>query len=186
MPDEEPPVHRRPADAHPVEGGGVEHGTRADRHHAVRTATHRRALDSRCNAGGLVGIGCSEVEFIGVRGSGKRRTLLTSALVVRTGGDRLQCIGTSATLAGPGSRAEQRDEVAALATRLFGTSRRRSASAPARDVATNRVGRPAPRRARRLDRADVRSSRGRRGSPRPPDPHPAPRRVGPPRRADRR
>lgn len=37
------------------------------------------------------------------------------------GADRLQCVGTSATLAGPGSRAEQRAEVAALATRLFGT-----------------------------------------------------------------
>jgi len=34
----------------------------------------------------------------------------------------LQCIGTSATLAGPGTRAEQRAEVAALATRLFGTT----------------------------------------------------------------
>jgi ATP-dependent helicase YprA (DUF1998 family) len=33
----------------------------------------------------------------------------------------LQCIGTSATLAGPGTRAEQRAEVATLATRLFGT-----------------------------------------------------------------
>jgi len=37
-------------------------------------------------------------------------------------GDELQCIGTSATLAGPGTRAEQRAEVAALATRLFGTT----------------------------------------------------------------
>jgi len=34
----------------------------------------------------------------------------------------LQCVGTSATLAGPGSRAEQRAEVAALASRLFGTT----------------------------------------------------------------
>jgi len=34
----------------------------------------------------------------------------------------LQCIGTSATLAGPGSRAEQREQVAELATRLFGTA----------------------------------------------------------------
>lgn len=33
----------------------------------------------------------------------------------------LQCIGTSATLAGPGTRAEQRQEVAELATRIFGT-----------------------------------------------------------------
>lgn len=37
-----------------------------------------------------------------------------------SGGDRLQSIGTSATLAGPGTRAEQRREVTALATRLFG------------------------------------------------------------------
>jgi ATP-dependent helicase YprA (DUF1998 family)/very-short-patch-repair endonuclease len=33
----------------------------------------------------------------------------------------LQCVGTSATLAGPGTRAEQRAEVAVLASRLFGT-----------------------------------------------------------------
>ncbi|MGD9525257.1 MAG: DEAD/DEAH box helicase [Dehalococcoidia bacterium] len=37
------------------------------------------------------------------------------------GGENLQCVGTSATLAGPGRRAEQRAEVAALASRLFGT-----------------------------------------------------------------
>jgi ATP-dependent helicase YprA (DUF1998 family) len=37
-------------------------------------------------------------------------------------GASLQCIGTSATLAGPGTRAEQRAEVARLASRLFGTS----------------------------------------------------------------
>ncbi len=36
------------------------------------------------------------------------------------GGRALQCIGTSATLAGPGTRQEQRAGVAALATRLFG------------------------------------------------------------------
>jgi ATP-dependent helicase YprA (DUF1998 family) len=36
-------------------------------------------------------------------------------------GAGLQCIGTSATLAGPGTRAEQRAEVAGLASRLFGT-----------------------------------------------------------------
>ena len=33
----------------------------------------------------------------------------------------LQCIGTSATLAGPGTKAEQRQQVADLATRIFGT-----------------------------------------------------------------
>lgn len=39
------------------------------------------------------------------------------------GGRALQCIGTSATIAGPSSsRAQQRQEVAALATRLFGTA----------------------------------------------------------------
>ncbi|MBF9317689.1 DEAD/DEAH box helicase [Mycobacteroides chelonae] len=32
----------------------------------------------------------------------------------------MQCIGTSATLAGPGTKAEQRQEVANLATRIFG------------------------------------------------------------------
>ena len=36
------------------------------------------------------------------------------------GAKSLQCIGTSATLAGPGSPAEQRSEVAAVASRLFG------------------------------------------------------------------
>ena len=38
------------------------------------------------------------------------------------GAQQLQCVGTSATLAGPGTRAEQRAEVAALASRLFGTA----------------------------------------------------------------
>jgi ATP-dependent helicase YprA (DUF1998 family)/very-short-patch-repair endonuclease len=33
----------------------------------------------------------------------------------------LQCIGTSATLAGPGTKADQRRQVAELATRIFGT-----------------------------------------------------------------
>jgi hypothetical protein len=37
-------------------------------------------------------------------------------------GQALQCVGTSATLAGPGTKAEQRSEVANLATRLFGTT----------------------------------------------------------------
>lgn len=67
----------------------------------------------------------------------------------------LQCVGTSATLAGPGTPAEQREEVAALATRLFGTpipaanivgeTLRRATSGhpdPARLAA--RVGRAAP------------------------------------------
>lgn len=34
--------------------------------------------------------------------------------------DNVQCIGTSATLAGPGTKAEQRQQVAELATRIFG------------------------------------------------------------------
>ena len=34
--------------------------------------------------------------------------------------DDIQCIGTSATLAGPGTKAEQRQQVAELATRIFG------------------------------------------------------------------
>ena len=38
------------------------------------------------------------------------------------GARELQCVGTSATLAGPGTRAEQRVEVAALASRLLGTT----------------------------------------------------------------
>ncbi|MCW2689816.1 MAG: box helicase [Mycobacterium sp.] len=33
----------------------------------------------------------------------------------------MQCIGTSATLAGPGTKAEQGQQVAELATRIFGT-----------------------------------------------------------------
>ncbi|MBN9794432.1 DEAD/DEAH box helicase [Pseudonocardia sp. TMWB2A] len=40
---------------------------------------------------------------------------------IRHGAD-LQCVGTSATLAGPGTLAEQREEVATLAGRLFGTT----------------------------------------------------------------
>jgi len=35
--------------------------------------------------------------------------------------EQMQCVGTSATLAGPGSQAEQREEVARMASRLFGT-----------------------------------------------------------------
>jgi ATP-dependent helicase YprA (DUF1998 family) len=38
------------------------------------------------------------------------------------GGGDLQCIGTSATLAGPGTDQEQRTEVAHLANRIFGTT----------------------------------------------------------------
>ncbi|RMG36153.1 MAG: DEAD/DEAH box helicase, partial [Planctomycetota bacterium] len=48
------------------------------------------------------------------------------ALLVRRareafGSERLQCVGTSATLAGPGTPEEQREEVARVASLLFGT-----------------------------------------------------------------
>ena len=46
--------------------------------------------------------------------------MLIRRLREAVGARTLQCVGTSATLAGPGSRQEQRDDVAALATRLFG------------------------------------------------------------------
>ena len=61
----------------------------------------------------------------------------------------VQCIGTSATLAGPGTHAEQRDEVAALATRLFGTRSQRQ----------HRRGIPAPRH-HRADRPPASSEPG--------------------------
>ena len=47
--------------------------------------------------------------------------MLIRRLRAAIGSATVQCVGTSATLAGPGTRAEQRTEVAALATRLFGT-----------------------------------------------------------------
>jgi ATP-dependent helicase YprA (DUF1998 family) len=47
--------------------------------------------------------------------------MLIRRLRAAIGSTQLQCVGTSATLAGPGTRAEQRAEVAALASRLFGT-----------------------------------------------------------------
>ena len=61
--------------------------------------------------------------------------MLIRRLRAAIGSTKLQCVGTSATLAGPGTRAEQRAEVAGLASRLFGTAtprpehRRRIASA---------------------------------------------------------
>ena len=48
--------------------------------------------------------------------------MLIRRLRAAIGSTKLQCVGTSATLAGPGSRAEQRAGVAALASRLFGTA----------------------------------------------------------------
>ena len=61
--------------------------------------------------------------------------MLVRRLRGAVGSTALQCIGTSATLAGPGTRAEQRQQVAELATRLFGTpipagQRRRRNAAP--------------------------------------------------------
>lgn len=48
--------------------------------------------------------------------------MLVRRLRGAVGATDLQCIGTSATLAGPGTKAEQRQQVAALATKIFGTS----------------------------------------------------------------
>lgn len=48
--------------------------------------------------------------------------MLVRRLRGAVGATELQCIGTSATLAGPGTKAEQRQQVADLATRIFGTS----------------------------------------------------------------
>ena len=47
--------------------------------------------------------------------------MLVRRLRGTVGATQLQCIGTSATLAGPGTKAEQRQQVAELATRIFGT-----------------------------------------------------------------
>ncbi|MGV0721040.1 DEAD/DEAH box helicase [Mycolicibacterium elephantis] len=46
--------------------------------------------------------------------------MLVRRLREAVGTDTLQCVGTSATLAGPGTRAGQRQQVATLATRIFG------------------------------------------------------------------
>jgi ATP-dependent helicase YprA (DUF1998 family)/very-short-patch-repair endonuclease len=46
--------------------------------------------------------------------------MLARRLRAAVGSEDIQCIGTSATLAGPGTKAEQRQQVAALATRIFG------------------------------------------------------------------
>lgn len=48
--------------------------------------------------------------------------MLVRRLRGSVGATELQCIGTSATLAGPGTKAEQRQQVADLATRIFGTT----------------------------------------------------------------
>ncbi|MGV7254589.1 DEAD/DEAH box helicase [Mycobacterium kansasii] len=48
--------------------------------------------------------------------------MLVRRLRGAVGAVELQCVGTSATLAGPGTRAQQRQQVAKLATRIFGTS----------------------------------------------------------------
>lgn len=46
--------------------------------------------------------------------------MLVRRLRGAVGAGPMQCIGTSATLAGPGTKAEQRQQVAELATRIFG------------------------------------------------------------------
>lgn len=46
--------------------------------------------------------------------------MLVRRLRGAVGSNEIQCIGTSATLAGPGTKAEQRQQVAELATRIFG------------------------------------------------------------------
>ena len=48
--------------------------------------------------------------------------MLVRRLRQATGASNIQCIGTSATLAGPGTLAEQRSEVAAVASRDFGVT----------------------------------------------------------------
>ena len=104
----------------------------------------------------------------------------------------LQCVGTSATLAGPGTKAEQRRQVAELATRIFGTpippdniigetlrratagdtDRRRTDRTPGLRY-PDHLGGFAHRPAGDLGRADVRAARGRRGTAGPPTADPA-------------
>ena len=50
----------------------------------------------------------------------RRRDVGPPAARRRRASNDVQCIGTSATLAGPGTKAEQRQQVAELATRIFG------------------------------------------------------------------
>lgn len=80
-----------------------------------------------------------------------------------SGGAALQCIGTSATLAGPGTDIEQRTEVAALANRIFGTSmgaadivgetlERATDGTPAHDELRARLREPAPEEYEQLRR----------------------------------
>lgn len=81
--------------------------------------------------------------------------MLVRRLRDAVGSDGLQCVGTSATLAGPGTRAEQRAGVAELATRLFGvpiqpecvvgeTLRRATVGDLSRERLAARIGQPAP------------------------------------------
>jgi ATP-dependent helicase YprA (DUF1998 family)/very-short-patch-repair endonuclease len=92
--------------------------------------------------------------------------MLVRRLRDAVGSDALQCVGTSATLAGPGTRAEQRIEVAALATRLFGSPippdnivgeslRRATAGAVATDKLSARVHEPPPTSFDALARDDL-------------------------------
>jgi hypothetical protein len=81
--------------------------------------------------------------------------MLVRRLRGAVGATELQCIGTSATLAGPGTKAEQRQQVADLATRIFGTTiaphnvigetlRRATAGEVNTTALTARLGQPAP------------------------------------------
>jgi ATP-dependent helicase YprA (DUF1998 family) len=81
--------------------------------------------------------------------------MLVRRLRGAVGATELQCIGTSATLAGPGTKAEQRQQVADLATRIFGTAmaphnvigetlRRATAGEVDTAALTARLGQPAP------------------------------------------
>ena len=81
--------------------------------------------------------------------------MLVRRLRDAVGSEGLQCVGTSATLAGPGTRAEQRAAVAELATRLFGvgiqpenivgeTLRRATVGEAGSDRLAARIGQPAP------------------------------------------
>ncbi len=81
--------------------------------------------------------------------------MLVRRLRGAVGATDLQCIGTSATLAGPGTKAEQRQQVADLATRIFGTTiashnvigetlRRATDGQVDTAALTARLGKPAP------------------------------------------
>ncbi|MEX5635832.1 DEAD/DEAH box helicase [Parafrankia sp. FMc2] len=82
----------------------------------VRPEERRRLIGS---AAGLRFLVLDELHTYRGR-QGADVAMLVRRLRDAVGSGALQCVGTSATLAGPGARAEQRVEVAGLATRLFG------------------------------------------------------------------